>query len=104
MKKLELWQSIINEWKSSGLTKQAFLKQKNISQSTFYYWVKKTTAKNIDSNKETDSFIPIPRPKPSNTPSTNTAEISLGRARVQLSVGDAASLLTSLHQAGVLHD
>jgi hypothetical protein len=55
MKKLELWQSIINEWKSSGLTKQAFLNQKNISQSTFYYWVKKTTSKNIDGNKGTVS-------------------------------------------------
>jgi len=101
MKKLELWQSIINEWKSSGLTKQVFLKQKNISQSTFYYWVKKTAAKNIEGNKGTDSFIAIPRPIPS---SADKAEVFLGRAKIQLSVSSAVSLLISLHQAGVLHD
>ena len=39
MTKRERWQSIINEWESSGQTKQAFLKQKNINQSTFYYWI-----------------------------------------------------------------
>jgi hypothetical protein len=104
MKKLELWQSIINEWKSSGLTKQAFLKQKNVSQSTFYYWVKKTTSKNINGNKGTDSFIPIPRPNPLNTQSSGKIEVFLGRAKIQLPIGDATSLLISLHQAGVLHD
>ena len=104
MKKLELWQAIINEWKSSGLTKQAFLKQKNINQSTLYYWVKKTSAKNADDKKSTDSFIAIPLSEPSNKPSTGEAEVSLGRAKIKLSVSDATSLLISLHQAGVLHD
>ena len=104
MKKLELWQSIINEWKSSGQTKQAFLKQKNINQSTFYYWIKKTSTKNDDGNKENRSFISIPRPAPSNKPSTGEVEVSLGRAKIKLPVSDAASLLISLHQAGVLHD
>ena len=104
MTKLELWQSIINEWKSSGQTKQAFLKQKNINQSTFYYWIKKTSAKNDDGNKENCSFISIPRPEPSNKPSTGEAEVSLGPAKIKLSVSDAASLLISLHQAGLLHD
>ena len=104
MKKIERWQSIINEWKSSGQTKQAFLKQKNINQSTFYYWIKKTSTKNDDDNKENCSFISIPRPAPSNTPSTGEAEVSLGPAKIKLSVSDATSLLISLHQAGVLHD
>ena len=104
MTKRELWQSIINEWKSSGQTKQAFLKQKNINQSTFYYWIKKTSTKNDDDNKENCSFISIPRPAPSNTPSTGEAEVSLGPAKIKLSVSDATSLLISLHQAGVLHD
>lgn len=104
MKKLELWQSIINEWKSSGLTKQTFLKQRNISQSTFYYWVKKTTSNKIDGNKGTDSFIPIPRPKSSSIPNADKAEVFLGRAKIQLSVSGAVCLLTSLHQAGVLYD
>lgn len=104
MTKLEHWQSIIDDWKSSGLTKQAFLKQKNINQSTFYYWVKKTSDKNADDKKGTDSFIAIPRSDPSNKPSTGEAEVSLGCAKIQLSVSDAASLLISLHQAGVLYD
>ena len=104
MTKRELWQSIINEWESSGQTKQAFLKQKNINQSTFYYWIKKTSTKNDDDNKENCSFISIPRPAPSNTPSTGEAEVSLGPAKIKLSVSDATSLLISLHQAGVLHD
>lgn len=104
MKKLELWQSIINEWKSSGQTKQAFLKQKNINQSTFYYWVKKTSAKTADDNKGNSSFISIPRSEPSNKPNTSEAEVSLGCAKIQLSVSDAASLLISLHHAGVLYD
>jgi|TARA_B110001452_G_scaffold2414_1_gene2069 hypothetical protein len=104
MTKRERWQSIINEWESSGQTKQAFLKQKNINQSTFYYWIKKTSTKNDDDNKENCSFISIPRPAPSNTPSTGEAEVSLGPAKIKLSVSDATSLLISLHQAGVLHD
>ncbi|MFT4907338.1 MAG: hypothetical protein ACI978_001420 [Oleispira sp.] len=104
MTKLELWQSIINEWKSSGQTKQAFLKQKNINQSTFYYWIKKTSPKNDDGNKKNRAFISIPRPESSNKPSTGEAEVSLGRAKIKLSVSDAASLLISLHQSGVLHD
>jgi len=104
MTKRERWQSIINEWESSGQTKQAFLKQKNINQSTFYYWIKKTSTENDDDNKENCSFISIPRPAPSNTPSTGEAEVSLGPAKIKLSVSDATSLLISLHQAGVLHD
>ncbi len=104
MTKRERWQSIINEWESSGQTKQAFLKQKNINQSTFYYWIKKTSTKNDDDNKENCSFISIPRPEPSNKSSTGEAEVSLGRAKIKLSVSDATSLLISLHQAGVLHD
>ncbi len=104
MTKRERWQSIINEWESSGQTKQAFLKQKNINQSTFYYWIKKTSTKNDDDNKENCSFISIPRPAPSNTPSTGEAEVSLGPAKIKLPVSDATSLLISLHQAGVLHD
>ena len=104
MTKRELWQSIINEWKSSGQTKQEFLKRKNINQSTFYYWIKKTSTKDADDKKGIDSFIAIPRSKPSNKSSTGEAEVSLGRAKIKLSVSDATSLLISLHQAGVLHD
>jgi len=104
MKKLELWQSIINEWKLSGQTKQEFLKRKNINQSTFYYWIKKTSTKDADDKKGIDSFIAIPRSKPLNKLNTGEAEISLGRAKIKMSVSDTASLLISLHQAGVLHD
>ena len=104
MKKLELWQSIINEWKLSGQTKQEFLKRKNINQSTFYYWIKKTSTKDADDKKGIDSFIAIPRSKPLNKLNTGEAEISLGRAKIKMSVSDTASLLISLHQAGVLLD
>lgn len=32
---------IIEEWKSSGLTKQAFCEQRGIVKSVFFYWCKK---------------------------------------------------------------
>jgi len=32
---------IIEEWRDSGLTKQAFCEQKGIAKSVFFYWHKK---------------------------------------------------------------
>ena len=52
MKKLELWQSFINEWKASGQTKQAFLKQKNINQSTFLIGSRKRPLRILMTTKE----------------------------------------------------
>jgi len=34
-------QQAINEWRQSGLSKKAFCNQRNITEQTFYYWVKR---------------------------------------------------------------
>jgi len=82
----------------------SILKAKKYQSKYIILLGQKTSAKNADDKKSTDSFIAIPLSEPSNKPSTGEAEVSLGCAKIQLSVSDAASLLISLHQAGVLHD
>ncbi len=37
---------IIEEWRDSGLTKQAFCEQKGIAKSVFFYWHKKYKEEN----------------------------------------------------------
>lgn len=40
----EQMQLAINEWQTTELTKKAFCRQRNISYSTFHYWVKRLNA------------------------------------------------------------
>lgn len=39
----EQMQIIINEWQTSGLSKKAFCRQRNIASATFHYWYKRIT-------------------------------------------------------------
>lgn len=55
---------IIEEWKSSGLTKQAFCEQRGIVKSVFFYWCKK-----YREDQSAGGFLPIKvsSDKPHNT-------------------------------------
>jgi len=45
---------LIEEWKSSGLTKQAFCEQRGIVKSVFFYWCKK-----YREDQSVGGFLPI---------------------------------------------
>jgi hypothetical protein len=37
----EQMQLAINEWQTSGLSKKAFCRERNITNQTFHYWIKR---------------------------------------------------------------
>ncbi len=39
----EEMQGVIKEWQTSGLSKKAFCRQRNITYQTFHYWCKRLT-------------------------------------------------------------
>lgn len=59
---LEDMVTLISIWKTSGLTKQEFCKQQQISYSVFLYWNKKIKAQ--DEEVSDHGFIEIKEPRP----------------------------------------
>jgi hypothetical protein len=109
MSKLEKWQLIINECKSSTLTQTAFCQREGIKLSTLHYWVRviKKSSKPvslIDKEKISDQFIKIPTVSTSIPENDQKVDVSIGCVKMSIPTSNIAALLISLHQAGVLHD
>jgi len=47
-------ESIIEQWQESGQTQQSFCKERKLSYTTFYYWLKRYR-RGLDEN----SFLPV---------------------------------------------
>ena len=65
---------LIKEWEKIGITKEEFLKSKNIARSTFAYWIKKYRAE--QTNKSANDFIPVKIGSLENRPSPKATENS----------------------------
>ena len=75
--KIKYWESVITDWKTSGLKQNAYCRSKSISYSAFKAWRYRLLGQSRKSSKQAHSssaFIPVSiRPSPSaivlNTPS-----------------------------------
>ena len=78
---VEQWQELMQTYKDSDLTQQAFCQQHNIPQSTFYSWrskLKKLTTKVIEPQTTQESFIALTPPQTiAKTDNDWDAELSL---------------------------
>jgi hypothetical protein len=54
IKRQEEMLSVIEQWNESGQPQQSFCKERNLSYTTFYYWLKRYR-RGIDEN----SFLPV---------------------------------------------
>lgn len=88
----QFWQMVIDACKESGLSIVAFCKKEGISEAAYYYWRKKLTDTDPQSNRKTSpAFIELTMPK--NDPvalelvlsSGNTLRINPGADRQALS-------------------
>lgn len=61
---------IIEGWPSSGLTKKAYCKQKDIPQWLFFYWQKK-----YNEGQQADGFLPIKIRGESKNPAVGFIEV-----------------------------
>jgi hypothetical protein len=81
--RVKFWNSIILEWKKSGLSKFKFCQSKKISNSAFYSWYKKLQPINAHapktkvSNRNDFDFLPIITSCDSNKKEAYKEELSL---------------------------
>jgi len=54
IKHQEEMQSMVEQWQASGKTQQSFCKERNLSYTTFYYWLKSYRRRVDESN-----FLPV---------------------------------------------
>lgn len=98
MSKTQHWQSIIQQWRDSGLTQTQFCAQQNIKLGTFHYWLKKQRLENTPESTPA-SFIPVTVSSKPNA----LLELHLGQAVLKLDLALLPDVLNQLKQAGWLH-
>lgn len=50
---------LIEDWKQSGLSQQAFCREKNLRYHQFHYWYKVYRDGNSNPNKDKPAFVPV---------------------------------------------
>ncbi|MGN0318306.1 MAG: IS66 family insertion sequence element accessory protein TnpA [Lachnospira sp.] len=60
--RLEQWKNLIFERQNSGLTVREWCEQNNINQHTYYYYLKRLRARELD--KSNTSLVPVEDEKP----------------------------------------
>ncbi len=95
MNKTTHWQSIIDDYKVSGLTQKIFCQNNNIKIHTFHYWLKKLN----ESSESSNHFIQFETTQPK-----QPISIQIGHAQITVNMADIAPLLIELDQSGLLYD
>lgn len=67
--------SIIEDWKTSGLSQKAYCRQHNIRYYVFHYWYKVYRDQNEEQSNNTPAFVPLQIQK--SLPSTSVMELVL---------------------------
>ena len=97
MTKAQHWQSIIDQWRASGLTQRQFCSNNNVKLSSLSYWLKKL--RQPESEQKSSGFIPVSVL----SDSANRIELHLGSAVIKCSPSQLPEILTILEQRGHLH-
>jgi hypothetical protein len=53
------WQTIVNEFHQSGLTKRAFAEQRKVVYSQLLYWIREYDAKQDTVKSKSDDLVPV---------------------------------------------
>lgn len=106
LSKKELWQSNINDFRSSGLTAGTWCQNHNCSISTLRYWTTKFQRETISSTEETlPAFAKVDTSKLAASFSLNgSAPVTIRLGGLEISVSDNChpELLSNL--IGILHN
>lgn len=86
-------QQLIEEWKQSRLSRQAFCRQNNLNYYTLINWTSKKRSEGKPNNAEPDNFIPL-QVKPG--AEKIFAQIESGNKRLHLYYAVPASFLKQL--------
>ena len=98
MTKAQYWQTVIQQWRESGLTQTQFCTEQDIKLHNFHYWLKKQRFENEPDLGRT-GFIPV-----SVSPhSDSKIDLHLGQAILKLNLTELPDVLSQLKQSGWLH-
>jgi hypothetical protein len=63
---LQKWRQHIEEWRNSGLSQQAFCRDRNLSYHQFHYWRKKLALATVDETPlRSSALVPVTYTSPS---------------------------------------
>lgn len=115
--KIQFWLKAIREYRSSGLTNQAWCEQNNLSLKSYYYWIAKIRklaladlprkdngislpcAMSPASTDSAETFTEVPVPIAKHSVTEATAVIHIGDASVEISENISPELLCSILKA-----
>jgi hypothetical protein len=53
------WQTIVNEFHQSGLTKRAFAENRKVVYSQLLYWIRQCDKKQVEAKPKGDDLVPV---------------------------------------------
>ncbi len=99
------WQSVIDEWRHSGLTQKSFCQQRDINLHAFGYWIKKfrvASHEAASSDHSSAAFMCLTPGQTVLNSFTPIIEIQLASLTLKTPVASLADVLTHLKSGGWL--